>query len=115
MSSLSIAFFEPWFGGSHRAFLEAWGARTRHRLAIHALAPRHWKWRQESSAWELAREVDAAAPPDAAGSEEAAAGPSADIDPGPVGEEDSDGGHAGSGSTTSSTRCRGTNGASSMD
>lgn len=64
MSSLSIAFFEPWFGGSHRAFLEAWGARTRHRLAIHALAPRHWKWRQESSAWELAREVDAAAPPD---------------------------------------------------
>ncbi len=64
MSSLSIAFFEPWFGGSHRAFLEAWGARTRHRLEVHALAPRHWKWRQESSAWELARRVNEGAPPD---------------------------------------------------
>jgi len=62
--SLSIAFFEPWFGGSHRAFLDAWGARTRHRLSVHGLAPRHWKWRQESSAWELARSVDTAAPPD---------------------------------------------------
>lgn len=64
MGSLSIAFFEPWLGGSHRAFLDAWGARTRHRLSIHGLAPRHWKWRQEASAWELARTLDPASPPD---------------------------------------------------
>ena len=64
MRSHSIAFFEPWLGGSHRAFVDAWSARTRHRLRVHGLAPRHWKWRQEASAWELARGVDATAPPD---------------------------------------------------
>ena len=64
MGSLSIAFFEPWLGGSHRAFLDAWGARTRHRLSVHGLPPRHWRWRQEASAWELARAVDPASPPD---------------------------------------------------
>ncbi|MEM8710007.1 MAG: DUF3524 domain-containing protein [Planctomycetota bacterium] len=54
---MKIAFFEPWHGGSHRAFLDAWTLRTRHEITVHGLPARHWKWRQESSAWELARRV----------------------------------------------------------
>ena len=64
MRSLHVAFLEPWYGGSHRAFLDAWARRSRHRVTVHGLAPRHWKWRQEASAWELARAVDPEAPPD---------------------------------------------------
>ena len=64
MRTLDVAFFEPWLGGSHRAFLDAWSARSHHRISVHGLAPRHWKWRQEASAWELSRGVDAGAPPD---------------------------------------------------
>ncbi len=54
---MKVAFFEPWYGGSHRAFLDAWERRTRHDVTVYGLAPRHWKWRQEASAWELARKV----------------------------------------------------------
>lgn len=63
--SLRIACFEPWLGGSHRSFLEEWAKRSRHALDVHGLAPRHWKWRQEASAWELARRIPAdRRPPD---------------------------------------------------
>ena len=43
MRSLHVAFLEPWYGGSHRAFLDAWARRSRHRVTVHGLAPRHWK------------------------------------------------------------------------
>jgi hypothetical protein len=52
---MRVAFFEPWYGGSHRAFLDAWCRHSGHEIAVHGLKPRHWKWRQEASAWELAR------------------------------------------------------------
>lgn len=61
---MEVVFFEPWYGGSHRAFLDAWTRRSRHRITVHGLGPRHWKWRQESSAWELARRVQNEPPPD---------------------------------------------------
>ncbi|MFT5732781.1 MAG: glycosyltransferase involved in cell wall biosynthesis [Planctomycetota bacterium] len=52
---MEVVFFEPWYGGSHRAFLDAWTRHSRHRITVHGLPARHWKWRQEASAWELAR------------------------------------------------------------
>lgn len=61
---MEVAFFEPWYGGSHRAFLDSWTRRSRHRITVHGLAPRHWKWRQEASAWDLARRVADAPAPD---------------------------------------------------
>ncbi|QDV08945.1 Glycosyl transferases group 1 [Planctomycetes bacterium Poly30] len=61
---MEVVFFEPWYGGSHRAFLDAWTRRSRHRITVHGLPPRHWKWRQEASAWELARRVQDQPAPD---------------------------------------------------
>ena len=61
---MEVAFFEPWYGGSHRAFLDAWSRRSSHTITVHGLAARNWKWRQEASAWELARSVTGAPPPD---------------------------------------------------
>lgn len=61
---MRVAFFEPWFGGSHRAFLDAWCRHSAHAITVHGLPARHWKWRQEASAWELARRVSGEPPPD---------------------------------------------------
>lgn len=57
VSSLNVLALEPWLGGSHRAFLESWRARSAHALEILGLAPRSWKWRMSAGAWELAREI----------------------------------------------------------
>lgn len=55
--ALRVLAVEPWLGGSHRAFLENWKARSRHEVEICGLAARLWKWRMRSGAWELAREL----------------------------------------------------------
>jgi len=61
---LDVLALEPWLGGSHAAFLEGWAARSTHRVELEGLAPRHWKWRMRSSAWELARRLRGRAAPD---------------------------------------------------
>lgn len=62
----SILVLEPWFGGSHRAFLEGWSSRSVHDVRILGLSPRHWRWRMQAGAWELARRIEAEShdPPD---------------------------------------------------
>ena len=60
---LRILAIEPWLGGSHRAFLEGWQARSRHAVEIEGLPARHWKWRMRAGAWELARKLGGAPPP----------------------------------------------------
>ncbi len=59
-----VLFLEPWLGGSHRVLTDAWTSRSRHRVEVRGLAPRHWRWRQEASGWELARLVAEESPPD---------------------------------------------------
>ena len=59
-----VLFLEPWLGGSHRILSDAWTSRSRHRVEVEGLAPRHWRWRQEASGWELARLVAGESPPD---------------------------------------------------
>lgn len=59
-----VLFLEPWLGGSHRSLSDAWTSRSRHHVEVRGLAPRHWRWRQEASGWELARLVAGEAPPD---------------------------------------------------
>ncbi len=56
--TLDILCLEPWLGGSHADFLESRRARSRHRVDVVGLAPRHWSWRMRSSAWELARRLE---------------------------------------------------------
>lgn len=56
-SQLSILAIEPYFGGSHRRFLEGLGKFSRHRLTTINLPARYWKWRMHGGAVTLAREA----------------------------------------------------------
>ncbi len=47
---LRIAAIEPFFGGSHRAFLEGYRKYSRHDVEIFPLPARKWKWRMRGSA-----------------------------------------------------------------
>jgi glycosyltransferase involved in cell wall biosynthesis len=48
---------EPYFGGSHKAFLEALAARSCHDFTTFALPGRNWKWRMHGAALTLAKQV----------------------------------------------------------
>ena len=47
-------FLEPFFGGSHRDFAEGWVEHSRHRLELHTLPARFWKWRLRGAALHFA-------------------------------------------------------------
>ena len=51
---LRVLALEPYYGGSHRSFLDGWSARSRHRWEIVSLPPRHWKWRMRQAAVTMA-------------------------------------------------------------
>ncbi len=61
---LEILALEPWLGGSHGAFLHAWSQLSCHEVQVLGLADRHWKWRMQAGAWELARELRCREAPD---------------------------------------------------
>ena len=46
---MHVLAIEPYFGGSHRAFLESISKRSHHRWTIVGLPARHWKWRMRSA------------------------------------------------------------------
>lgn len=50
-----ILALEPYFGGSHRAFLDGWRQHSRHEFTVLSLKPHHWKWRMRHSAITLAQ------------------------------------------------------------
>jgi glycosyltransferase involved in cell wall biosynthesis len=47
---VKILALEPYFGGSHRRFLDGWSAHSRHRWTILDLPAHHWKWRMRHAA-----------------------------------------------------------------
>jgi glycosyltransferase involved in cell wall biosynthesis len=51
---LLVWALEPYYGGSHRAFLDGLQAHSRHKLLLHTLPGRHWKWRMQGGALRLA-------------------------------------------------------------
>ena len=55
--NLSVLALEPYFGGSHKAFLEGWMGLSRHRWTLLRLPPRKWKWRMRHSAITLANQT----------------------------------------------------------
>ena len=65
MAPLRIAAVEPYFGGSHRHFLEGLARHSRHRFELFTLPPRLWKWRVRGAALHLAPALEAAGPFDA--------------------------------------------------
>jgi len=58
-SPLNILALEPYFGGSHRAFLEGWSSVSRHNWTVIDLPPHKWKWRMRHGAVTLADRVTA--------------------------------------------------------
>jgi glycosyltransferase involved in cell wall biosynthesis len=55
--TMRILALEPYFGGSHRAFLDDWWAHSRHNWTVLGLPPFKWKWRMRHSAYTLAEQV----------------------------------------------------------
>jgi glycosyltransferase involved in cell wall biosynthesis len=60
-SGLSVWGVEPYFGGSHKAFLQGLARHSRHDFTLFTLPGRHWKWRMHGGALSLARRVNASA------------------------------------------------------
>lgn len=54
---MRVLALEPYYGGSHRAFLDDWSARSQHEWTILGLPPFKWKWRMRHSAYTLAERV----------------------------------------------------------
>ena len=48
---------EPYYGGSHRAFLDGWRERSRHDWTLLTLPARKWKWRMRQAAISFADEA----------------------------------------------------------
>ena len=46
---MNVLAIEPYFGGSHRAFLDGVMMASRHRWTPATLPARHWKWRMRSA------------------------------------------------------------------
>ena len=55
--SLRVLALEPFYGGSHRSFLDGWAQNSRHRWTILGLPDHCWKWRMRHAAWTFAQEV----------------------------------------------------------
>ncbi len=55
-SGLRVWALEPYYGGSHRHFLDGLSGASRHRIAIQGLPGRNWKWRMHGGSLALAHE-----------------------------------------------------------
>jgi glycosyltransferase involved in cell wall biosynthesis len=51
---MRVLALEPYYGGSHRALLDGWIARSRHQWTLLTLPPHKWKWRMRHAAVTLA-------------------------------------------------------------
>ncbi|MCK5565807.1 MAG: DUF3524 domain-containing protein [Planctomycetes bacterium] len=45
---MKILALEPYFGGSHKAFLDGWVGASRHEFTVLTLPPHSWKWRMRA-------------------------------------------------------------------
>lgn len=56
---MRILALEPFYGGSHRTFLDGWIARSRHDFTVLGLPAYKWKWRMRHAAITFASDVAA--------------------------------------------------------
>jgi glycosyltransferase involved in cell wall biosynthesis len=54
---MHILTLEPYYGGSHRAFLDGWTSNSHHRWTTLNLPAHKWKWRMRHSAITLSEQV----------------------------------------------------------
>jgi glycosyltransferase involved in cell wall biosynthesis len=58
MTRLKILALEPYYGGSHRAFLDGWIAASGHRWTLLTLPAYQWKWRMRHAPLSFASELE---------------------------------------------------------
>jgi len=56
---LNILALEPYYDGSHKAFLDGWIKHSRHNWTLKTLPGHKWKWRMRHSAITFARQLQA--------------------------------------------------------
>ena len=54
---MKILALEPYYGGSHKAFVDGWLSRSDHDWTLLTLPPNKWKWRMRHAAITFAEEV----------------------------------------------------------
>ncbi len=54
MTQTQILSLQPYYGGSHQAFMECWQRYSQMNWLSLELPPRHWQWRMRHSAWHMA-------------------------------------------------------------
>jgi len=57
---MRILGLEPYYGGSHKAFLDGWISRSRHDWTLLTLPATKWKWRMRHAPYTFSRRVDEA-------------------------------------------------------
>jgi glycosyltransferase involved in cell wall biosynthesis len=57
VSSRNILFLESFYGGSHREFADGLVQHSRHRIELHTLPARFWRWRMRGAALHFAGAV----------------------------------------------------------
>ena len=55
---MKVLALEPYYGGSHQAFLETWIEGSRHEWNCLKLPPHHWKWRMRHASVTLAERAE---------------------------------------------------------
>jgi len=50
MRALRVLAIEPYYGGSHKAFIDGWQGRSRHQWTVLTLPASKWKWRMRHAA-----------------------------------------------------------------
>jgi glycosyltransferase involved in cell wall biosynthesis len=58
---MRVLALEPYYGGSHRAFLDGWMSRSRHDWTLLTLPPAKWKWRMRHAGVSFAGRAASAA------------------------------------------------------
>ena len=58
-NSLNVVTLQPFYGGSHQAFIDGWIQHSRHNWQLFSMPDRSWKWRMRYSAIGLAEQVNA--------------------------------------------------------
>lgn len=64
---MRILAIEPYYGGSHRAFLDGLVAESEHEFVLLTMPPRKWKWRMRGAAIRTVEQIEDNPPGEAGG------------------------------------------------
>ena len=54
---MKVFALEPYFGGSHKAFITGWIEHSSHEWTLLTLSPHKWKWRMRHAAVTFAQQA----------------------------------------------------------